>query len=71
MCIMFLNYLLANFMDAKYSEYIVSTQVNSLFGKTMENVRKRTSCVLIDSDRGHKWQTSKPGEIQMRLLRSD
>lgn len=33
---------------------------NAFFGKTMENVRKRMKIVLVNSDRGHAWQTSKP-----------
>ena len=34
---------------------------NSFFGKTIENIRKRVKIVLVNSERGHAWQTSKPG----------
>ena len=33
---------------------------NAFFGKTMENVRKRVKIVLVNNERSHGWQTSKP-----------
>ena len=33
---------------------------NAFFGKTMENVRRRVKIVLVNGERSHAWQTSKP-----------
>ena len=33
---------------------------NAFFGKTMENVRRRVKIVLVNNEKSHAWQTSKP-----------
>ena len=48
----------------EYEKNVFKLFVNALFGKCMENVRKRMLCKLVGGVRGHAWYTSQPGKVK-------